>query len=631
MPTSSATRIAEMADLTPALHPYIISATGSGDSICYAACFREMTVAPEWDPIMTGDQYTEKCKAQRSANRKLIWVDAFGTASDILYCAVWGDNPDNVGWNVEALNDKGAFAETRHDVLRSIGARPVHVALTPDGGRAKLYVDTQAVHSWFSAGLMNADRVQEVCDEQAAHQRHPISIGTAVLDNALHFSAIFAKSDSVIPRTFRANGQNPAWNSDADEARGADIDEWVHRHLRLHGRHGAALAIVQGTRLVYAKGYTYAEPGVRDITPRTLFRLASVSKALCAAAVWKALFESPESRRSTLQSILQLKTSDGREPGGNFDRITLRHLLECRSGIPQESMRDAMGRIRDGEERGNQPASVATLAREVASVGTTMTDAQVADGAATKYGKTDYWLLGQVAAKLCGTDDFDAALKRLLLDPLQMRLTTSSGSRFDPTATHVPVYHRPDIATGKSAIDDNRRLVPRQYGWENYGVFDGAGGVSSAVVDVARLCAMYSCQAGNPIFSARQLDEMFDDAIAAATRAAAEEQALKAANPDAEFHGCYHGFGVARRNGAGVELAKGGDLTAVETDFRGFTGPSIATRPTKDLFIVFLRNGDKRPAAGGPNWNSDTDGVRAIAEQITWTADLFPAFEMDPL
>lgn len=598
--------IEEMKAQNPRMVPYILSATGSGSDVVYAVCFREMAGGSVALPRLSAGQLREANDQARADGRRLLWFDAFGEPGAIRYCAVWGDNPENEAWNAQAVNDKGATAEARHEALRAIGGRPVHVALTPEGGRAKIYVDTQLTHGWYAAGLMPAHRFDDVCREQAAQGRQPVNLGTTLLADGLHVAALFAHSDELVARTFRVRGPAPRWRNLADSATGAAIDQWVHDHLKAHGRRGAALAVVHGTRLVFARGYTLAEPGERDVEPTTMFRLASVSKALCGATVWKALADSPaHSRASTVQSILNLKTPMGTQPPGNFGRITVRHLLECRSGIDQHSMRDAMARIKADKQPDTQPASVATLASEVAS--TPM--AFATPPAPTRYGKTDYWLLGQVAARLCGESSFDAALKKLVLDPLQMKLTRSSASRLDPDATDVPLYHRQDLGTAQSAIDDDRRIVPAAYGDENYAVFDGAGGVSSAVVDVARLCAMYGCRRGNPVFTPQLLDAMFQDAVDAAARALAD---------DPEAHGCYHGFGKVYPEESGIHLAKGGDLPGVETDFFGVTG---------GLFIVFLRNGDPNPTTTFPTL---TGGLEPIVKRINWStyADLFPRYGM---
>jgi len=591
-------KIAELAGGDRQLHPYMVAATGSGNSAIYAASFREMSRQPAVKLDLTAQQYRDECNAQRLLNRMLIWVDAFGTAADIRYCAIWGDNPGNIAWNAEGVNDKGDERQERFDILISIGARPAHVAMTPDGGLARLFVDTRLKHAWDSKASMSADRMQEVMAEQAAAGRFPVRIATAVIDNAVRFSAIFAKSDEIVPRSLRIQGPAPSGLSAADRTKAAALDTWMEDYVRAHAFRGAALAVVDGTRLVFAKGYTFAEPDYPEIEPTTVFRLASVSKAFCSIAAWKALSDDPNhSRNSKMQSILQLKRPDGSTPTGDFSTITMRHLLESCSGIDQASMRGAMAEIK--EAGGSQPASVNTLASRVAE-----TAMPGQPGGATSYGRTDYFLLGLVTAKLAGVANFDAALKKLVLDPLHMNRTRGSRTRLEHRASDDATHHLPNMATAKSAVHDDRRLVPYQYGDENYEVFDGAGGISSAVIDVARLCAMFSCRLANPLFSSDTLDEMLQDAVAA-TNAGSD-------------HG-YHGFDSASGTSPHVLVEKGGSLPGAGSGFRGTTGRR---------FIVILRNGSKKENEPLVDWKTD---LEAIAATITWGDDLFPHFNMPSL
>ena len=72
---------------------------------------------------------------------------------------------------------------------------------------------------------------------------------------------------------------------------------------------GASLAVVSGTRLVYTRGYTLAEPGYPDIQPTTFFRQASVSKMFTAGAIYQLMDEGAKlpgtSTALTLDTLLQ--------------------------------------------------------------------------------------------------------------------------------------------------------------------------------------------------------------------------------------------------------------------------------------------------------------------------------------
>lgn len=64
------------------------------------------------------------------------------------------------------------------------------------------------------------------------------------------------------------------------------LDRFMNTFIEAHAVPGAALAIVKDGRLVYAQGFGLAD---RDaglpVTPRSLFRIASLSKPLTGAAV----------------------------------------------------------------------------------------------------------------------------------------------------------------------------------------------------------------------------------------------------------------------------------------------------------------------------------------------------------
>jgi CubicO group peptidase (beta-lactamase class C family) len=114
----------------------------------------------------------------------------------------------------------------------------------------------------------------------------------------------------------------------------------------------AALAIVHRKKLVYARGYTLAEPSWPEAEPTTRFRIASVSKTVTALAVVQLIERKRLALSDTLQSVLQLKTPAGGAPSDpRFSKITIQHLLEHRSGLaaPRGSNSDAKAeRFNDG-------------------------------------------------------------------------------------------------------------------------------------------------------------------------------------------------------------------------------------------------------------------------------------------
>lgn len=596
------TLIADLANDSQPLHPYILSATGSGSSVVYAAAFRALPGAPVVRPNLTAEQFRSENTTQRAAGRRPIWLDSFGTASDIRYCGIWAPNSDHLAWSAEDLNDSGDQRQQRFEAMVSMRARPAMVALTPQGGVARLFVDSQLKHAWVAKPPMSGGEIQQAMASEEQAGRFPVSIGTEVVDGAVRYTAIFQQSDDVLPRTYRQRGPGAVPLNAANLAKASKIDEWMESYVKAHAQRGVAVAVVEGTRLVFTRGYGYAEAGYPKTEPTTVFRLASVSKTFTAIAAWKALLDDPQvSRNSKMQDILQLTPLPATASlPDNFSKITVRHLLESCSGLNQNGMRGSMAKVRD-ETTDAQPVPVQTLARMVAGLKMDGTPG----GPTTNYGRTDYWLLGLIAAKLSNTAGFDAALKKLVLDPLKMTRTRSSKSKLELRAADEAIHHAPDLATSRSAVHTDRRIVPAHYGGENYDVFDGPGGVSCAAVDLARLLAMLSCRTFNPVFSAGKIDDFLTDAVAAT-----------AAGSD---HG-YHGFDAASGSLPHVQLRKGGSLPGVRTGFDGKVG---------ERFIVILRNCEAVEGATPTDWKTDLGN---LAKAVDWGAgDLFPSFGMPGL
>ena len=603
--------IASMAS-EESLRPYLIAATGSGANVVYAAAFREMDAAPVVKPNLTLKQYQDEHAEQRAKDRILIAVDAFGTSDDTRYCAIWAPNPDRIAWNAESANDKDEPRQQRFDAVVSVGARESLLAMTPDGSLTRLFVDSRLKDdNWHAEPNLSVIELLMLIDKESAlDRRFPVCIGSATVNGALTYSAIFAESDEIVPRVWRIRGPEPVGLDSANQAKTKALDQWMKDYCRAENFRGTAMAIVEGTRLVYAKGYTLAEPEpyYQDIRPTTLFRMASVSKAFCAVSVWKALADDPqESHNSKMQAILGLTQPDGSKPADDdFANITVRHLLESNSGIDQGSLRAIVSEVKaDFFEA--QPLTSPQVASRIAGRSMPGTPgAALSNGKQdTHYGHTDYFLVGLVAAKLAGVTGFEAALKKLVLDPLKMTRTRGSRSRIEDRGTDEALHHTPALETGTSAVHNDRRIVPVQYGDENYEVYDGAGGISSAVVDMARMCAMLSCRFSNPLFTDNVLRALLSDAVAAT---------------NAGSHHGYYGFDWAAGIYPGVACSKGGGDPGVGAGISGTTG---------NRFIVIARNGENVQGATPDDWVTDLD---AIAATIDWKGgDLFPHFGMPAL
>jgi Beta-lactamase/Bacterial tandem repeat domain 1 len=589
--------------------PYILTATGPANAAVFAAVFTPMNGIPLTRLNLTGPQFETENGKQQAAGKILLWADAFGTPADTRYTAIWAPNPSRQAWSCDAIDEGDASLQGRFDALTATWCRPAHIAVTPASRHLEVFVDS-TIGPWSSRAGMSGAEYQAAFDKAALNGLMPVRVSASGAGATARFAAIFATREDPDARVFRAKGPVTV----------AAIDSAMETYLTDHNLRGAALAIVRGTQLVYAKGYTYAEPApiYPDVLPTSLFRQASVSKTFAAVALWRLMQQNPKiTLNTTMQSVLNLTQPNGSAPkDSRFGDITLRHLLESNSGLKQ-------GLVWRGEEAaraagGSLPATHAQLARYAASA-----DLTGDPGSTTNvvYGNFDYFMLSQVVAKLAGANSFEHALNTLVLAPLKMTRTRGSRSLVGAQASdearhHLRVYN-PDngwplfpMELGASVKAADKPTVASQYGAWDYELFDGCGGLSAAVVDLARLMAMFSDRIGNPVLSAASLDALFTTAAQATSNLS---------GPDA--HG-YHGFDWAVIEDAATNAyraSKGGWLPG-----QG----SVITFMTGGFGFAIAQNGNK--AAGvTTKW---FDAVAAAVQAHSWSnTDLFSQFGMPSL
>lgn len=595
----------------------IVSATGPALNATYAAVFRKTGRFPFVQLRMTADEFEEQNLKHHKAGRILISVDAFGSLLDTRYCAAWDRNVDKVAWAV-ALDLEDSKRQQTFEAMRASRARPAIASITPRGGMTHAYVDSRTGR-WESRSGLSLAQMKAARKSEADEGRFPTCITAFGMGDATVFSAIFDTQSQPQPRQFKPNGPTlPTASADV----GA-IDNEVEDFMSKQNLRGAALAIVQDSRLVFARGYSLAESDYPLITPETRFRLASVSKTFCAVGIWRLIQKGDLSLDDKLQTLLQVKQADGDPPADpNFGKITVRHLLESRSGIDQESVGTALADWRDSPRP--QPATARDMIHWIAAQdlvgipGSRLTSV---------YGNADYFLLGLILARRSGKASFEEALKHVVLGPLEMTRTRGVRSRKEDQAPDEAPYHLTahiddegqldaiHLKTAVSMVHSDRRIVAHQYGGYNLEQGSGSSGVSSAVIDMARVAALLtSTDPNQPLLSPSTIDEMLS--------LAAEATAKEAESKD---HG-YHGFDgvMIQRDAKGARVSfsasKGGAIQGVRSSLR---------IQTSGLCLLFAYNGNPGDTATKGDWVKQ---IGDAAKNVSWgKGDLFPSFGMSPI
>jgi len=507
--------------------PIILAATGTAADPRFAAVFEPQASIPLTRHGLISGVSTDPATIQgvnfaaRADGRILSWAASYGTSADPRFAGIWQPNPDATLWNCDGLTESPAAYQARFDAETAAWIRPGFVTVGPGNTYMSLFVANE-IGPWQARHNMTPAEYQTQFNTLTAQGYFPVCVQAAGADAAsARFAALFVQQQTIVPRQFTPTG--PV----ADTSIDAVVQALMQSYPTV--RH-AALAIVHGTKLVYARGYTLAEPDWPIVQPTTFFRLASVSKLVTALAVFQLLETGALDAAKSVQGYLNLSAPGGGAANPGFASVTIQSLLEHTSGLNDDT----------GWNDGPTVVAAFNNAGISASLPVTqeMTDSFIATlspesppGAVQKYSNCGYYLLGRVVAKLAGTVDPITAYQDNLLDLLgvtRIRATVDllADQLADEARYQAAQFPDPgsDLAVGPSQQTPDQPLVADGYGDAELAISQPAGGLSGAATDVARLVAILLDTNDNPALKRVTLEQMLSQgAVLVAAQSAIQQ------------------------------------------------------------------------------------------------------------
>jgi CubicO group peptidase (beta-lactamase class C family) len=216
---------------------------------------------------------------------------------------------------------------------------------------------------------------------------------------------------AVVALALRRHAKAAAAEQTHDSTPYDELDAYVQQHMdRLHIP-GAALAVVQGDRIVHERGFGRARPGGETPSRYTPFVLGSVTKSFTALAVMQLVEGGKVELDAPVQRYLPwFRVADPQASA----QMTVRHLLNQTSGLPQLP---GMLPLADFDAR---PDATERQARALATVKLTRPA-----GAAFEYCNMNYNLLGLIVEAASGEPYADYVQKHIF-DPLEMNHSYTS-------------------------------------------------------------------------------------------------------------------------------------------------------------------------------------------------------------
>jgi len=589
--------------------PVMIAATGAASSPLFAVVFEPQdAIALARIGLSSSGDGRDACPEDgpqtiqaMNAHAKregliLRWAAAYGDAQSPMFAAVWAPNPLRTLWNSDGVLDSADEYRDRLEAQVSGWRRPAFVTLNASGQYFSVFVDGQT-GLWQARHDLTSAQYESALENLSADGYIPVCVQAAAAHpGSPCFAAIFTKSREVVPKRFVATG--PACNARIDEVIRQTMEEYSVRH--------AGLAMVHGKRLIYARGYTLAEPGWPLAQPTTCFRLASISKTLTAIGIYQLIEEGKLGLQDTVQSILRLQTPAGDGPeDGRFDQITISDLLQNTSGL------NPGGKGAFGDSVAVRDAFIAAGRAATLPVSAPMMDSYIASlplhsnpGARQVYNNCGYYLLARVIAKLRHQSRTMDAYKRHLLEPLSIRRIRASVNLVTKQPADEARYQDYDLQVSRCGTSERQFLVPETYGNTDLESFGRAA--SGAPTDVARLIAIMISQHDNPAIKRATLVRMLTAAV--------EASALG--------HSAGYGFDHVDDLGYGRFYAHK----------LGFTASCCGLLHFKRDWGFIMLWGSGRPKQVPHSWYPDFPSVMSVAQSTDWgPEDLFPYFGMPSL
>lgn len=267
----------------------------------------------------------------------------------------------------------------------------------------------------------------------------------------------------------------------------AGLDQTMNAFLARTGVPGGSLAVVKDNRLVYARGFGWADRETRTpMAPDTLMRVGSISKPLTAIAVLKLVEQGRLSLDAALVPLLGNRV--GRLADARWNRITVRHLLNHSGGWDAEQTFDPV--LPPPEVIAGfgltlplrQSFTIDDLIRAMSAL-----PLQFEPGSRYVYSNFGFAILSRIVELAAGMPYEDFVRREVLLPAGIQRARLSSGKRSGRLLGEASYYDSPGAELLPAVYPDTPDPVAAPDGGFYFEIIQGSGAWAASTVDLVRL------------------------------------------------------------------------------------------------------------------------------------------------
>ncbi len=376
---------------------------------------------------------------------------------------------------------------------------------------------------------------------------------------------------------------------------------------------GAAVAVTRGGKLVYARGFGFANVEKKiPVRPRSLFRIASVSKPITAVAVLMLVEQQKVKLDEPVLNYIRLKPAlpAGARIGRRWAKVTVRECLHHTGGWD----RDRKG--------GFDPIAVPRRISKSLGLGGPPSPDDIVrymmgrpldfePGAKMVYSNFGYLVLGRIIEAVT-RQRYEAWVKKHVLAPVNVvDMSLGKGLLRNRAKGEVHYYDSQKRTAPCLYAPRAGQLVPLPDGAENIEGFEAHGGWIASAVDLVRFACAFDYGHKSPLLSANGIKQMW-----ARPQGAAGHDA--SGKPKAAYYGC--GWSVRPIGNTGRANTWHNGLIAGTS--------TLLVRRWDGLNWAVLFNTDANASGKPPADLIDGPMHRAADEVKTWPdEDLFGKFK----
>ncbi len=272
---------------------------------------------------------------------------------------------------------------------------------------------------------------------------------------------------------------------------------------------GASVAIAREGRLVYSKGFGLSDKEVNDsVSPKNLFRIASVSKLITAVAVMKLIEDEKLSinqkvfgPEGILNDSAYLRYDDKR-----YEDITIHQLLNHTAGWNGKKGDPVLNSLYVAHLMDVKPPATMPVIIEYAL----SNKLDYTPGEVYSYSNLGYCILGEIIKKVTGME-YEDYVQFAILHPLGIYDMHIGKSFYDERFPNEVRYYDLTRELLVWSYNGSHDLVPPEYGGNNMELIGAAGGWIASAPELAKLMVAIDGFDSRPdILSKTTIDYMTD-------------------------------------------------------------------------------------------------------------------------